>query len=69
MKVNRKPDLLTILALIVSIGVLISAWTQLISQDSSRSGISPTPGVGQKAAQLYRGNFIKVSSRISSPAN
>ena len=60
MKVSRKPDLLTVLALIVCIGVLVSTWAQLVSNDATGADVTPARSLEQKAAQLYRGNFIKV---------
>jgi hypothetical protein len=68
MKIRRKPDLLTLLAVITLIGVLLSSLLQwymrresVLSLSSSSSSVQhPTR---YRAMQLYRGNFIKVSSQ------
>ena len=63
MKVKRKLDPLTLLALIVVIGVLLSMWTHMANNVSPAKEITPAHSLEQKAATLYRGNFIRVSAQ------
>ena len=71
MKIRRKPDFLTLLAIVTLLGVLISSLLQwymrresVLSYSQSKSQL--TEQVRYRSNQLYRGNFIRVSSQTSS---
>ena len=71
MKIRRKPDFLTLLAVITLIGVLLSSLLQWymrresVLSYSSANSIYRTQ-VKYRTSQLYRGNFINVSANASS---
>lgn len=68
MKIRRKPDFLTLLAVVTLIGVLISSLVQwylrresVLSYSSTQSLMTERMRV--RASQLYRGNFVKVADQ------
>jgi len=71
MKIRRKPDFLTLLAIVTLLGVLISSLFQwyvrresVLSYRTSHSILREQ--IRQQNSQLYKGNFIKISSQSSS---
>lgn len=69
MKIRRKPDLLSILALITLLGVLISSLAQWYvrnnSTDLTRFPAGLQQNLQEKTNELYRGNFVNVSGHVA----
>ena len=63
MKLHKKPDLLTLLAVFVGVGIVFTSLTHF-SQDHTNTPViaaSPTTST-TKDATLFKGNFVQVSS-------